>query len=141
MTPKPPVAKVNLAVRMPPELHERLVDEAEAREVSANWMMNRAIEEFLDRLIPTDELEVDERLMIPHYLNPRDPIFRTYTWAERGRRLRDAALLRLAKHTPRRVRYWMLIDAWSRATTGTNSHKSAGDITVHDMLSTADIDR
>ena len=53
---KKPTPKVNLAVRMPPELHERLVAEAEDREVSANWMMNRAIEEFLDRLIPTDEL-------------------------------------------------------------------------------------
>ena len=48
---------------MPPELHERLVDEAEAREVSANFMMNRAIEEFLDRLIPTDELKWTKRPM------------------------------------------------------------------------------
>lgn len=79
--------------------------------------------------------------MIPHYLNPRDPIFHTYTWAERGRRLRDGALLELARRIPRRLRYWMLIDAWSRATTGTNGHKTPGDITVYDMLNTADTAR
>jgi predicted transcriptional regulator len=48
-------ARINTAVRLPPELHERLLNEAGARDLSANYLMVRAIEEFLDRLVPVDE--------------------------------------------------------------------------------------
>ena len=46
------------AIRFKPELHERLVFEAEAREVSINWLVNRAVADFLDRLIPVEELRL-----------------------------------------------------------------------------------
>ena len=45
-----------IVVRFPPELHARLKEAAEEREVSMNWLVNRAIEEYLDALIPVDEI-------------------------------------------------------------------------------------
>lgn len=42
-------------LRLPPELHARLREAALERDVSINWLMVKAIEEFLPRLIPTDE--------------------------------------------------------------------------------------
>lgn len=44
-----------VCVRFPPELHDRLAAEAEAREVSMNWLVTRAVTQFLDRLIPIEE--------------------------------------------------------------------------------------
>jgi predicted HicB family RNase H-like nuclease len=48
------------AIRLPRPLHERLRDEAAARRVSANQLMERAIAEYLDQLppveIPRDEV-------------------------------------------------------------------------------------
>lgn len=43
------------AVRLRPDLHEQIVKAAAEREVSVNWMVNRAIEDFLPRLIPIEE--------------------------------------------------------------------------------------
>ena len=48
---------VTTAVRLPPEVHERLKAAAEERDLSMNWMINRAVERFLERLIPVDELK------------------------------------------------------------------------------------
>lgn len=44
------------AVRLPPALHNRLRSEAAARQVSANLLVERAISEYLDRLLPVDHL-------------------------------------------------------------------------------------
>jgi len=48
--------RVTTAVRLPADLHERLKATARERDVSANYMVVRAVEEFLERLIPVDEL-------------------------------------------------------------------------------------
>lgn len=50
--------RVTTAVRLPRDLHERLHDEAEARELAVNFLVVRAIEHYLDRLIPADELQL-----------------------------------------------------------------------------------
>lgn len=49
--------RVNLGVRMPAALHVRLIAAAAERELSANWLMVRAIEKFLDELIPAGEIK------------------------------------------------------------------------------------
>lgn len=46
----------NIGLRLPAELHDRLSEAADDRDVSINWLMTKAIEEFLDRLIPADEM-------------------------------------------------------------------------------------
>lgn len=51
---KPP--RVTTAIRFDPAVLERLHVEADARDVSVNWLVNRAIEEFLPRLVPADRL-------------------------------------------------------------------------------------
>lgn len=43
------------AIRFPAELHEALRQAAEDRDVSINWLVNKAVQEFLPRLIPMDE--------------------------------------------------------------------------------------
>lgn len=47
--------RTTTAIRFPAELHERLQHEAEVRELSMNWLVNRAVERFLDDLIPVEE--------------------------------------------------------------------------------------
>lgn len=49
--------RVTTAVRLDPDLHQRLLRAAEERDVSANFLVVRALSEFLDRLIPIDEIE------------------------------------------------------------------------------------
>lgn len=46
-----------LSVRLPQSLHARLLEAADERDVSANFLMTRAIEEFLSHLIPADEIK------------------------------------------------------------------------------------
>lgn len=53
-TRKPP--RVTTALRFPPELIERLREEADARAVSVNWLVVKAVEDFLPRLIPADQM-------------------------------------------------------------------------------------
>lgn len=50
--------RVQAAARLTPELHDRLRDEADARDVSVNWMLTKAVEEFLARLAPADEFRL-----------------------------------------------------------------------------------
>lgn len=50
--------RVNTGMRLPRPLHERLVAAAEERSVSVNWLVERAVADFLDRLIPADELRL-----------------------------------------------------------------------------------
>ena len=47
---------INTAIRMKPELHDALKAAAEEREVSVNFLINRAVEDFLPRLIPVEEI-------------------------------------------------------------------------------------
>lgn len=50
--------RINTAVRIPRDLHEQLHTAAAERGVSANWLILRAIEDFIPRLIPVDELRL-----------------------------------------------------------------------------------
>lgn len=44
------------AIRFPSETLERLHVEADARGVSTNWLVNRAVERFLADLLPVDQM-------------------------------------------------------------------------------------
>lgn len=46
------------AIRFPEDLHERLRAAAEERSFSINFMVVKAVEDFLDRLIPANELRL-----------------------------------------------------------------------------------
>ena len=58
-------ARVATAIRLPAALHERLAAAAEERGLSANYLVNVAVEELLDNLIPVADLRLtrprDER--------------------------------------------------------------------------------
>jgi predicted transcriptional regulator len=47
--------RVTTAVRLPASLHDKLRQAADERELSANYLIVRAIEDYLDRLIPAEE--------------------------------------------------------------------------------------
>lgn len=49
---------IRLNLRLPEELHERLKTEADARLVSPNYLVNRAVADFLDRLIPIENVQL-----------------------------------------------------------------------------------
>lgn len=49
--------RITTKIRIPESLHSRLKTEAGQRDLSVNWMMNKAIETFLDNLIPVDEIQ------------------------------------------------------------------------------------
>lgn len=51
-------AKSATAIRFPEELHERLRIAADERNHSINFMVVKAVEDFLDRLIPVNELKL-----------------------------------------------------------------------------------
>lgn len=53
--------KVTLTIRLSPDLHARLKAAAEERIVSASWLTNRAIAEFLDNLLPPDEFTLTRK--------------------------------------------------------------------------------
>lgn len=44
--------RIHTAVRLPAALKARLDAEAHARDLSANWIITRAVEQYLDRLAP-----------------------------------------------------------------------------------------
>lgn len=48
--------RVQTQVRMPVDLHAQLAAAAEERMLSVNYLITRAIEEYLTRLVPVDEL-------------------------------------------------------------------------------------
>jgi len=48
--------RITKAVRLDPELNQRLKEEARRRNVSANLLINAAVEDYLNRLIPLDEV-------------------------------------------------------------------------------------
>ena len=49
-------ARTGTAIRFPAELHEQLRVAAEERDLSINFLVVKAVEDFLPRLIPADEL-------------------------------------------------------------------------------------
>lgn len=46
------------AIRFPEPLHDRLRHAADERDLSVNYMVVKAVEDFLERLIPADELKL-----------------------------------------------------------------------------------
>lgn len=48
--------RTSTGVRFDPELYAELLKAADERDVSMNWLVNRAVREFLDRLLPVDEI-------------------------------------------------------------------------------------
>lgn len=53
-------------------------------------------------------------MRLPYYLNPCDP---TYTWPARWERAKDDLCLWLAHRLPRRLRRWVVVDSFARAST------------------------
>jgi predicted HicB family RNase H-like nuclease len=53
--------RVATQVRLPRDLHQRLLEAANDRDLSANYLMTRAIADFLDRLIPADQFTLTRR--------------------------------------------------------------------------------
>ena len=45
------------AIRFKPETYEALSKAAADRDVSMNWLVNRAVEDYLPRLIPADQIQ------------------------------------------------------------------------------------
>jgi len=45
------------AIRFDPDVHARLVAAAKERQVSSNLLVNQAVSEFLDALLPVDEIQ------------------------------------------------------------------------------------
>ena len=54
----PKKQRMATAVRFPDELHEELRKAAEERDLSINYLVVKAVEDFLERLIPADELRL-----------------------------------------------------------------------------------
>jgi hypothetical protein len=46
------------AIRFPAELHDQLRVAADERHLSINYLVVKAVEDFLNRLIPADELKL-----------------------------------------------------------------------------------
>lgn len=53
--------RINTAMRLPASLADRLRQEADARDVSISFLATRALEAYLDRLIPIDEFQQTKR--------------------------------------------------------------------------------
>ena len=53
-----PDDRVATQIRLNKELHDGLVVAAGERDLSVNWLVNAAIKEYLDRLIPVSELRL-----------------------------------------------------------------------------------
>lgn len=54
---KYPKVRTTTAVRFAPDTHRRLLDAADERDVSMNFLVEKAVVEFLNRLIPVDEMK------------------------------------------------------------------------------------
>jgi predicted transcriptional regulator len=50
--------RTTTAIRLPPELLDQLREAAEDRDLSMNFLVVRAVEDFLSRLIPADEFRL-----------------------------------------------------------------------------------
>ena len=70
--------RISIQIRMPVELHARLRDEAAARDLSANFLATKAVESYVARLIPPDEIQwtrtADANYIVAHHHhNPANP--------------------------------------------------------------------
>lgn len=54
----PPKKRTTTAIRFPDELHDRLKSAAEERDLSINFLVIKAVEEFVENLIPVEELRL-----------------------------------------------------------------------------------
>lgn len=48
--------RTSTCIRLPEELHDRLQAAAAEREVSMNYLVTKAVEQFLDHLVPVEEM-------------------------------------------------------------------------------------
>jgi predicted transcriptional regulator len=53
-----PKNRTTTAIRFPDSLHDRLKEAAEERDLSINFLVVKAVEDFLDRLVPADEFRL-----------------------------------------------------------------------------------
>ncbi len=53
--------RTTTAIRFPEELHERLKGAADERDLSINYLVVKAVEEFIENLIPVEELSLTRR--------------------------------------------------------------------------------
>lgn len=53
--------RVATAVRFPEDLHKRLQEHADMRDVSVNWLVTRAVEQFLEGLPSREQVEATLR--------------------------------------------------------------------------------
>ena len=51
-------SRMTTAIRFPPELHEALRTAAEDRDLSINYLVVKAVADYLPRLIPADKLRL-----------------------------------------------------------------------------------
>jgi predicted DNA-binding protein len=58
----PKKKRLTTGIRFPEDLHERLKQAAEERDLSINYMVVKAVEEFLENLIPVEELKLTRSL-------------------------------------------------------------------------------
>ena len=56
-----PKDRTTTAIRFPDEIHERLRVAADERDLSINYLVVKAVEEFLHNLIPVEELTLTRR--------------------------------------------------------------------------------
>ena len=52
---KTPKSRTATAIRFPEAMHDELVRAAEERDLSVNYLVVKAVEDYLPRLIPADE--------------------------------------------------------------------------------------
>lgn len=48
--------RTTTAIRFPDELHDQLKEAAEARDLSINFLVVKACQDFIERLLPPDEV-------------------------------------------------------------------------------------
>lgn len=48
--------RITTAVRIPQPLHERLTSEADTRDISVNLLIVKAVENYLDNLVPMEQV-------------------------------------------------------------------------------------
>jgi len=60
--------RITTAVRLPEDLHARLHEAADDRDLSANFIITKALEDFLQRLIPPEEFSLVRRPGDPSHI-------------------------------------------------------------------------
>lgn len=44
-------------IRFPDDVDDKLVQAAQAHDLAVNWLVNKAVREFLERLLPPEEVK------------------------------------------------------------------------------------